>query len=307
MKHLIIAAASAFAAFAGISYMTFSVIFLTKPKKQNNIHKLPKSEQYLEKRDRMHELVDALAKVPCEKVSIRSYDGLKLTGRYYHTADGAPLDIGFHGYRATAIRDFSGGAKISFELGHNLLLVDQRAHGESEGKTICFGIRERYDCLEWINYAVSRFGENTQVNLYGVSMGAATVLMASGLELPSNVRHIVADCPYSSPKDIICKVAKDYGLSPKLLWPFISAGARLFGKFDPAETSAADAVKNAEVPILIIHGEDDRFVPDSMSLQVQEANPEKVTRQTFPDAGHGISFLKDPERYRKIVIEFLNS
>lgn len=305
MKQLFLGIVCASAAFIGISYLTYAVVFKSPHKNQNNIHKLPTSEQYLEKRERMLELVDTLAAVPCERVSIVSSDGLRLSGRYYHTADGAPLDIGFHGYRATAIRDFSGGSKISFELGHNLLLVDQRAHGESEGNNLSFGIRERFDCLDWVNYAVERFGESTKINLYGVSMGAATVLMASGLDLPSNVCRIVADCPYSSPKDIICKVARDYKLPPKLVWPFIAFGAKVFAGLDLTEITAAEAVKKSKTPIMIIHGEDDRFVPDYMSLQVQEANPQMVSRHTFPDAGHGISFLKDPERYRKLVIEFL--
>ena len=129
--------------------------------------------EYQVRKAEMLELIAALEKKPFERVSITSHDGLRLSGRYYHTADGAPLDIAFHGYRGHALRDFCGGSRISFDLGHNLLLVDQRAHGESEGKTITFGAKERLDCRDWVLWANERFG-CPEIALFGISMGAAT-------------------------------------------------------------------------------------------------------------------------------------
>ena len=105
-------------------------------------------------------LVDELEPRPFEAVSITSRDGLRLTGRYYHTADGAPLKFIFHGWRSNVRRDCGGGAKMAFDAGYNLLLVNQRAHGDSDGNVITFGIKEKYDCLDWINYAVDRFGKD---------------------------------------------------------------------------------------------------------------------------------------------------
>ena len=164
----------------------------------------PKGE-YQARREEMLALIGELAQRPFERVSITSHDGLRLTARYYHTADGAPLDIAFHGYRGHALRDFCGGSCISFQLGHNLLLVDQRAHGESEGRTISFGAQERLDCLSWIRWANKRFG-CPEIALFGVSMGAATVLLATALELPENVLCAVADCSYSRAEDVIVAV-----------------------------------------------------------------------------------------------------
>ncbi len=241
---------------------------------------------------------------PCEPVSIRSFDGLELFGRYYPLHDGAPLFIGFHGYHSSSFVDFSGGSQLIDQLGCNLLLVDQRAHGKSGGHTITFGIKERWDVVEWVRYALERFGPETKIILMGVSMGAATVLMASDLDLPDNVRGIIADCPYSSPKAIIRKVAKQRGIPDGLAWPFVKIGAKVYGGFDIDETDAARAVKAAQTPILILHGEADGFVPCEMSDLTAE-NPARVTRHTFPNADHGLSFLTDSNRYRQLVTEFV--
>ncbi|MBR7148923.1 MAG: alpha/beta fold hydrolase [Firmicutes bacterium] len=243
---------------------------------------------------------------PCEFVTIESRDGLKLSGRYYHVKDGAPLDIGFHGYRSNPITDFSGGTELSFQMGHNVLLVDERAHGRSDGNTIGFGILERQDLLEWVNYAISRFGDDVKILLYGVSMGGATVLMASALDLPENVKGIIADCPFASPIEIILDVGRKTmpWLPSWLVKPFAILGARIYGGFDLLETDASQEVAVSKVPILIIHGEDDRYVPCEMSNLVS-ANPQLVERHTFPGAAHGISYLADTPRYHRIVKEFI--
>lgn len=270
------------------------------------IYSVPNSGQYQGMRDRMRQMVKVFAEKEYESVEIMSREGLKLHGRLYVNNPEAPVDICFHGYRSSGVRDFCGGSEISFELGHNIILVDQRAQGESKGHTIAFGIKERFDVLSWVDYAICRFGEDRDINLFGVSMGAATVLMASGLELPENVKHIVADCPYSSPADIIKTVCRALHLPPALVYPFIRLGAFVFGHFDLEKTNAAESVKSARIPILIIHGEDDRFVPCDMSAQIQSANPALIQRETFPNAAHGISYMVDRERYRKLAAEFIS-
>ena len=263
----------------------------------------PQFEPYRAEISRIfHQLHDR----PCEMVTVQSIDGLILSGRYYHIQDGAPLDIGFHGYRSTPFTDFAGGSELSFAMGHNLLLVDQRSHGKSQGNTISFGILERHDVLSWINYALDRFGMNTQILLYGVSMGASTVLMASCLNLPENVKGIVADCPYNDPLEIILHVGKSNPLPNGLIRPFVLLSARLLGGFDLRETNAAQSVKQATVPILIIHGQADTFVPCCMSEAPALANPSLVVRHTFPGAEHAISYLVDTQRYHKLVQEFVS-
>lgn len=287
-----------------ISLICYIKVFYS-PLPGQSVYSIPNSGQYQGMRDRMREMIKVFAEKDYESVEIISRDGLKLRGRLYLNDPEGPVDICFHGYRSNGVRDFCGGSEISFELNHNIILVDQRGQGESEGHTICFGIKERFDVLSWIDYASCRFGDDREINLFGVSMGAATVLMASGLELPENVKHIVADCPYSSPADIIKTVCTDMHLPATLVYPFIRLGAFIFGRFDLEKTSAAEAVKKASVPILLIHGEDDRFVPCAMSSEIKMANPSLIELVTFPNAAHGISYIVDRERYRRIAKEFI--
>ena len=161
----------------------------------------------------------------------------------------------FHGYRSMALRDSAGGYILAKKAGFNVLAIDQRAHGRSGGCVISFGIQERRDCLCWVQYLSTRFGEETPLILSGLSMGAATVLMSTDLPLPENVVGIMADCPYDSPAAIIQKVAKEQGYPPKLVYPFVYLGAMLFGRFRLTETTALEAVRDCKIPILLMHGE----------------------------------------------------
>lgn len=286
------------------SYYAYRIAFYSSSKNRDQVIN-PKEPQYDPYRQEMKRIFNQLNDRSCEFVSIVSHDGLKLSGRYYHIQDGAPLDIGFHGYRSHPITDFSGGSELSFQMGHNVLLVDERALGRSEGRTITFGIQERLDLLDWVNYALQRFGADIKILLYGVSMGGATVLMASELNLPANVKGIIADCPYAKPLDVISYVGKRTSFPSWLIKPFAILSARIYGGFDILETDAVRAVANAKVPILIIHGEDDWYVPCYMSESVAKVNPEMVRRFTFPGAAHGISYLVDTPRYHRIVKEFV--
>lgn len=212
-------------------------------------------------REAMTQMVRTVLALPYEDVWIRSDDGLHLHGKYYAGRPGAPVQIMMHGYKSGAERDFCGGAQIAVQGGYHVLLVDQRAHGKSEGRCLTFGIQERYDCRAWVNYALGRFGADTKILLYGVSMGAATVLMAGGLNLPRNVVGIVADCGYSSPAAIIRKVIRDQHLPIFPVYQLIRLGGKLFGGFDLESATVTDALAHCDIPVLLIHGGDDRFVP----------------------------------------------
>ncbi len=288
----------------GVSYYAYRIAFYAAPKGTDLIPTF-QEPWYDAYRPELLRLLERLQRRPWEAVTIRSQEGLRLAGRYYHVQDGAPLDICFHGYRSSPMTDFIGGGELSLEMEHNLLLVDQRSHGRSQGRSICFGIQERWDVSCWVAYALERFGKELPIFLYGVSMGASTVLMASDLGLPANVKGIVADCPYARPKDIIQRVAKKMGYPPKLFWPLIKLGAKLYGGFLMDETDAVRAVARTDIPILLLHGEADDFVPCDMSRQVAQANPGLVQRHTFPGAGHGMSFLVDPQRYRQLLTGFV--
>lgn len=286
-------------------YYVYRVAFYSRKKGQDDVYAVPVGEQYEPHKSEIVELIDKLSQIEYKDVYTTSFDGLRLHGRYYHVKDGAPLNIGFHGYRATSLRDFCVGANESLKRGHNILLIDQRGQGKSEGKTITMGVKEHRDVLSWVEFANAHFGEDTKIILYGVSMGAASVLMSTALPLPENVTGVIADCPYNAPKDILLNVCqKDMGINPKIAYPFIWLAGRLFGNFDINAVSCESAVTNSKIPVLILHGEDDRYVPCYMSEEIERANKKLVTRYTFPNAGHGISFFSDKERYRKITEAF---
>lgn len=287
------------------AFYTYLECFHAPANRHEDPYAVPTGSQYRSIEDNMHAITRIMENAQWEQINISSFDGLTLSGRYSHTKDGAPLQILFHGYRSMALRDCAGGFILAKKMGFNVLAVDQRAHVKSGGRVITFGICERKDCASWAQYALRRFGSETPIILSGLSMGAATVLMASELPLPANVAAIIADCPYSSPKAIIRKVCADRHIPEKLAYPFIRIGARLFGGFSLEECCAEDAVKHAKVPILLIHGEDDRFVPCSMSEKIYAACASKAQLHTFPEAGHGLCYMTDPLRYELITTRFL--
>lgn len=289
------------------SWYAYNISFFS-PKGQRVKEDVPlQGKQYEVVADHIARIRGIMQRIPFEEVTVTSFDGTALYGRYYHQQDGAPVEILFHGYRSHPYRDCSGGHALSRKMGFNALVVDQRAHGSSGGHTICFGIKERKDCLCWINYLNQRFGNDIPVILSGLSMGAATVLMSASLNLPENVCCIIADSPYSAPAAIIEKVCKDKKYPVTLCRPFLHLGAMLFGGFQLGSCTAKEAVKNCSVPILLIHGEEDHFVPCDMSLEIAARCASWVEVATFPGAGHGLSYLTDPVRYEAVVCHFLQS
>lgn len=291
-----------------VSYICYRMTFYADRKNQHSIYKGLSDEEIKDDphKEMSRRLVDALVSLPYEEIFIKSRDGLTLAAKYYHASDDAPIEIQLHGYKSNSMRDFSGGATEAIRRGYNLILPDQRAHGKSEGNTISFGVNERYDVLSWIEYALSRFGSDKKIILCGISMGAATVLMSSELSLPENVVGIIADCPCRSAYSIIRKVIKkDMHLPAGILMPFVRLGGLLYGRFDMCAADCKTAVEKAKIPILLIHGEGDKFVPISMSEEIAAAN-ELVRFERFPEAGHGLSFIFDNARYLQLLDEFEN-
>lgn len=247
-------------------------------------------------------------KLPYQRIFIEADDGITLAGKYYHVKDSSPLIIFFHGYRGNALRDGNGILLYANKEGYNFLLVDQRGHGKSGGKAITFGIRERHDCMDWIRYANRRFGNQTQIVLAGISMGASTVLMTADMGLPANVKGIMADCPFSAPKEIIMEVTKQMKYPVKVTYSVLKLGAKIFGGFDIEEHSPLEAMKNCHIPVLFIHGDADYFVPGKMSQDCYDACSSENKRLVFvKDAAHGMSYCVDGKLYEKELTDFLKN
>jgi len=191
-------------------------------------------------------------------------------------------------------------------LGHNALVVDQRGCNQSDGHVISFGILESRDCPIWVDYILREINPNATILLTGISMGAATVMIASSRELPKNVVATLADCGYTSAKEIIQKVMRDQEYPVKLLYPLVRLGAKLYGKFDPEETSPIESVKHSRLPILFFHGDADDFVPHEMSLQNYEACTTKKRMVSVPNAAHGLCFPIDEEAYLREMRDFFD-
>ena len=243
-------------------------------------------------------------KLEYKDASIKSFDGLTLKGKFYKYSDNAVIEIIFHGYKGSAKRDLSGGIDRCFKLGHSVLIVDNRASGFSDGHVISFGINESKDCLRWIDYVINNIDKNAKIILAGISMGAATVMMVSNKELPQNVIGIVADCGYTSPKEIIKIVIKNMHLPVKLFYPLIKLSAKIFGRFNLEENCPIQALKNAKVPVFFIHGDEDAFIPFSMSKESYDACCTNKKIVKIAKAGHGLAYAVDPITYLKEMDDF---
>lgn len=282
----------------------FMAFYVTKKQKQTKELDIPPGKEYEPFRDVMLDFMKEVKQIPFTDMYITSFDGLTLHGKFYEYEKGAPIEIMFHGYRGSAERDLCGGVQRCFSLGRSVLLVDQRAAGKSEGNIISFGVNESKDLCLWAEHIVKTLGEDIKIILCGISMGAATVMMAADKKLPENVVGILADCGYTSAKEMIVKTIKEMHLPPRLLYPFVKLGARIFGHFDLEENPPIESVRECKLPIIFFHGEADGFVPCAMSERLYDVcnAPKRII--TVKGAEHGLSYLVDKERYLKEVADF---
>ncbi len=232
-------------------------------------------------------------------------NGVELYGRRFIQTQPVGRILLFHGYRSAAEIDF--GPVVSFydQLGYELVLVDQRAHGKSSGSWIGLGILERFDCLSWIRFLNETYGE-LPTFLNGVSMGCTTVLMALGLPLPQNVKGVIADCGFTSPKEMIATVfCRKTHLPAFPIIPVLSLFSKLFCGYYFGEYSVPQALKSNRIPILFIHGTEDRFVPPEMTERNYEACAAEKELLLVEGAAHATAYLQDKPSVEKAIQTFL--
>ena len=191
--------------------------------------------------------------------------------------------------------------------GYGMLLVDERAHGKSEGTYIGFGCLDRYDALGWIKWVIEQCGPQVQILLHGNSMGGSTVLMTGSLEeLPDQVKGIISDCAFTSPKEVFTHVLHSMYHLPA--FPMIQISDRINKKkagYGLDECNAAREVQKAKVPLLLIHGDADTFVPAGMCEKIYENCTVPATRLIISGAAHAESYYKDMEAYEKALDTFI--
>lgn len=265
--------------------------------------------QLTPKHQAMHEKGQKwLANTPHESVLIKAYDSLTLCGKLYPLKNAEKTIILFHTFRSTAQTDFAPIAPYFHGLGLNVLLVDQRAHAASEGRFICHGIKERYDCLEWVEFVRTRYGKDHEIYLGGISMGATTVLLAAGLNLPKNVKGIISDTAYTSCRDIMYASAQRSWLKyiHKLILPGLAQVCQWIARFHPGVTNTIDVMKNNTIPVLFIHAQNDDRVPVDMTMAAYEACAAPKELYIATDADHGLSYLTRKTECQQMVKRFLD-
>lgn len=236
-----------------------------------------------------------------EELWIKSRDGLNLKGYYLKNENSnGKVMILCHGYRSFPYFDFSASAKVYYSLGFDLLFIVHRTHLESDGKYITFGIKERYDLLEWIKYADNRHNGKAQIILAGVSMGAATVMYTLGLELPESVKGAVCDCGFDTPKHVIGfalrEVFKNRHIA-NFMSNFVSLAAFFrLGSF-LGKVNTSKSLKKNTLPVMFAHGKADDVVPYEMfEKNISSGDFEKIL-VTSEKAAHGLVFYYENAEY----------
>lgn len=310
LKIILICSLVAIALVLGISAICYFRIFHSPKRKARaeDDFDLPPGKEYKPFHPQMIEWTKRARATPYKKVEITTFDGLTLRGRYYEHSPDAPIEIMMHGYGGNMERDLSGGVFRALNIDHSVLVFNHRGAGDSDGRTITFGIYESRDCRRWIDYVINNINKDAKIILSGISMGGATAMITSGFDdLPENVVGIVADCGYTSPKDIIKKVIKDMKLPPNLLYPFVIIGAKIYGRFNIDELSPNEQVRKTKLPTIFVHGDSDNFIPKEMSKANFEAcSASKKKLIYIKGADHGLAYPVAQDEYLKELREFFD-
>lgn len=285
--------------------------FFVACRKGKEINWLVKEEMEKTPYGLMHEYVVAadhwIREHTPQDAYITSRDGLRLHALWIPASRSKATVILAHGYRSTYLLDFALMLDVYHQLGFNILIPEQRSHGESEGKYITFGVKESADMLDWIAYHNEQLGQ-WPVLLCGMSMGASTVLFMADEPMPVNVCGMIADCGFTSPKEILKKVYRDLIRIPA--GPSIWAAelfARLFGGFSLYGKDTRRTLAHSRLPVLMIHGMADDFVPYQMTSQGYDACTSEKQLLLVANATHGASYFYDPVGYSAAIMYFLKT
>jgi fermentation-respiration switch protein FrsA (DUF1100 family) len=246
-----------------------------------------------------------LSDVNKEEVSIESDDQLKLAGTIYSSNESNKWVIVVHGYQGSQ-DDMLNIACQYAKMNYNVLAIDNRSHGKSEGTYIGMGWLDRKDLVKWINYIVDK-DNKSKIILHGVSMGAATVMMTSGEDLPENVIGIVEDCGYTSVWDIFSDELSYLFHLPE--FPLLYSAnliSNIKAGYDFNKASSLKQISKSDIPMLFIHGSIDTFVKTDMVYQLYDSYNGKKDILVVDGAGHGQSYKLEPELYFNKVFTFID-
>lgn len=307
------ATAAGVAVSAAVSYtitkkLVELAIYRQKPKKfEKQRPKVSRAHNTDEFMERVETTARELAeKTEITDVAITGRDGIHLAGHWYHTQNAKRIIIAMHGWRSEWSRDFGMIADFWHGEGCSILFAEQRGQNNSGGNYITFGHLERYDCLDWINYVNENHNEgNLPIYLAGISMGASTVLMTASLDLPENVRGILADCGFTSAHEIWKHTVNNnlhllYGAYGYMIDEICKKKI----KVDSRNITTLAALNEAKVPVAFVHGSDDRFVPVSMTYKNYKTCSSPKELLIVPGADHGQSYYTEREKYEAFTRAF---
>ncbi|MBQ4066391.1 MAG: alpha/beta hydrolase [Clostridia bacterium] len=269
-----------------------------------NMEKLMGTGELAAVMDVVAEAAAELEQQEMETVEIDAFDGTRLVGHWYPCENAKRCIVAMHGWRSAWSQDFGIISKFWHEQGCSILFAEQRGQGNSGGDYMGFGLLERYDCLEWTKW-VDANTKDLPIYLCGLSMGATTVLMTAGFDLPERVHGIMADCGFTSPHAIWKHVVQKNLHIPYRLYK--AAASDLYKKklrVDSKEYSCPEALKKCKVPVLFIHGTDDRFVPISHTYENYKACAAEKRLLVVPGADHCLSYFTDEATYAEHTLRF---
>lgn len=240
-----------------------------------------------------------------EEVYTTSREGYRLHGLWHPAKDSSKTVIFIHGYSYSLYGSVKY-MKMFSDRGFNILLVDHRYHGLSEGKICTMGHKEKMDVVKWVNWVEDRVGRDTIIGTHGESMGAATALLHG--EVDDRVNFIISDCAYQSLSDQFrYRLKKEFKMPA---FPLLYLG-NLFSKMRAGlsygKVSPVESVKKVKIPILFIHGQDDNYTTPSNSINLHKAKNGPGFIYLVPGAGHGKSYETNPDNYKKVVYRFLDN
>jgi fermentation-respiration switch protein FrsA (DUF1100 family) len=240
-----------------------------------------------------------------EKHNIINEDHLKLSARYYKVDEAERIVLAVHGYKGFGIKDMGVYSEFLMKEKSNYFVIDHRSHNDSEGKYITMGSKEKYDVKEWIEYINTINPKNLPIYLISVSMGSATCLQTIGLELPNNVKGLIADCGFTSSKDIVKNQLKNqYNLNGELIIKTTNMLCKLVGKFNIYYSDTKQTLNTTNIPVLFIHGLKDDYVPSYMSEENYNRCNSKKELHLVKDADHCRSYLVEKENYENWIRKF---
>ena len=288
-----------------VSYLIVNLIMFDRffkrddPKKIINLD----SKAYDDYREQMLSARERMEKMPCERLSITSFDGLKLSARYYRGKTDK-LIIMCHGAHTYSLNNFAVMAEKMAQKGYSMLIIDQRAYGESEGEYVSYGVLEQHDLLKWIELT-EKFDYVRSIVLYGISMGAATVAFASDKIKDERVKGMILESGYSSLGELEHSLTSSRHL-PDFLFSMQKRRTRRVVGVEFTQSNV-DSLKNTDIPALFIWGDNDIVTPlkDFKVMYDECASQKRLV--VVPGAGHAVATVAGGDNVQNLIFDFIEN